>query len=302
MRLAVSLLSLRHRAARLRARVRKRMTIEYDANGVRIPPEHLTSLVTGVFDTNWFLTSGKRGAESLRDVLSKNGIDIAGFDAILDFGCGVGRVLRHLPTLTNARLFGSDYNRKLIAWCRGNLPFAEFGINKPDTRLQYDSGSFDFIYALSVFTHFTEAQHIFWINELRRVLRPGGYLLLTTHGNYFEQYIPAHLKTTFQNGELVVVRPDRAGKNVCSAYQPERYVREKLARGWELVDFVERGAMGNYPQDVHVLRKPLDEDAGRAADARRSVLDGTAGNVAVGSIASVSRRPAEDRFTPHSGQ
>jgi SAM-dependent methyltransferase len=259
MHLTAWLLPLRHRVAQLRARVKKRMTIAYDANGVPIPPEHLSSLVTGGFDTNWFLTSGKRGAESLRDVLSKNGVDIAGFDAILDFGCGVGRVLRHLPMLTGARLFGCDYNRKLIAWCRRNLSFAEFGINQPEARLHYDDRSFDFVYALSIFTHFTEAQHVFWSNELRRVLRPGGYLLLTTHGNYFEQHIPEHLKTRFQNGELVVVRPDRAGQNICAAYQPEKYVRDTLARGWEVIDFVEQGAMGNYPQDVYLLRKPPEQ-------------------------------------------
>jgi SAM-dependent methyltransferase len=255
MQLATWLLPLRHRAARVRARVIKRMAIDYDANGIRIPPEHLTSLVTGVFDTNWFLTSGKRGAESLRDVLLKNGVDIARFDSILDFGCGVGRVLRHMPMLSPARLYGCDYNRKLIAWCRRHLAFAEFAISKLEAPLQYDNCSFDFIYALSVFTHFTEAQHVFWINELRRVLRPGGYLLLTTHGNYFERYIPEHLKTRFRSGELVVVRPDRAGQNVCSAYQPEKYVRDKLAQGWELIDFVEQGALGNYPQDVYLLRK-----------------------------------------------
>jgi SAM-dependent methyltransferase len=154
--------------------------------------------------------------------------------------------------LTRARLFGCD--RKSINWCRKHLPFAEFSINEPEARLRYDDSSFDLVYALSVFTHCTEPQHRFWIDELRRILRPGAYLLLTTHGKHFEQDIPAHLRKKFHDGELVVTRPDRAGENKCAAFHPERYVRDELARGWDVVDFIEQGAAGNHAQDVYLLR------------------------------------------------
>jgi SAM-dependent methyltransferase len=228
----------------------------YDEHGIRLPSPHLVLLVTGNTDVGWFLASGKLAAQSLRDILRKNNIDIGSFEAILDFGCGVGRVLRHLRVLTGARLFGCDYNGNLIAWCRINLSFADFSINQLDGKLLYDRHSFDFIYALSVFTHLTEAQNIFWINELMRVLRPGGYLLLTTHGKYYEQQIPKDLVGRFSDGDLVVVNPGREGQNTCGAYHPEKYVRDELARGWEVIDFVERGALGNPYQDVYLLRSP----------------------------------------------
>jgi SAM-dependent methyltransferase len=255
MHFPASLQSLRHRAARFRARVAGRLRVQYDENGIRIPHPYLASLVTGAFDTDWFLSSGKRLAEAIRDTLTKNGIDIARLESILDFGCGPGRVLRHLPDLTGARLFGCDYNRKSISWCRKHLPLAEFSINEPEARLRYDDRSFDFIYALSVFTHFTEAQHGFWIDELRRILRPGGYLLLTTHGKHFEQDIPAYLRKDFRDGRLVVTRADRAGENKCAAFHPERYVRDELARGWDVIDFIEQGPAGNHAQDVYLLRR-----------------------------------------------
>jgi SAM-dependent methyltransferase len=247
--------SLRLSVALLRARVVGRLRVRYDENDVLIPSPYLVWLVTSTFDTDGFLSSGKRFAEAIRDTLMKNGIDIARLESILDFGCGPGRVLRHLPALTGARLFGCDYNKKLVSWCRRNLRFAEFSISETDARLRYNGGSFDFIYALSVFTHFTEAQHTFWIDELRRVLRPGGYLLLTTHGKHYEQEIPAHLRKHFRDGELVVKRPDRAGENICAAFHPEKYVREELARGRDVVDFVEQGPAGNHSQDVYLLRK-----------------------------------------------
>jgi SAM-dependent methyltransferase len=96
-----------------------------------------------------------------QNVLQKNNVEIVQFDSILDFGCGLGRVLRRLPDLTGAQLFGCDYNRKLIVWCRANLPFAEFSTNELERKLKYDDHSFDFVYALSVFTHLTASQHRF---------------------------------------------------------------------------------------------------------------------------------------------
>jgi SAM-dependent methyltransferase len=70
----------------------------------------------------------------------------------------------------------------LVEWCQKNLSFASFAQNPLQGKLEYSDRSFDFIYAWSVFTHLTEHQGIFWIDELRRVLRPGGYLYFTTHG------------------------------------------------------------------------------------------------------------------------
>lgn len=77
-----------------------------DTGGVPIPPRHLIYLVAGKYDIPGFLDGGRLGAQTLRDVLAKNGVDIARFETILDFGCGVGRVFRHLRPLTGAKLFG----------------------------------------------------------------------------------------------------------------------------------------------------------------------------------------------------
>ena len=48
---------------------------------------------------------------------------------------------------------------------------------------------------------------------------------------------------------------DRPGSNVCGAYHSEAYVRERLSEGFEVVDFVEEGALGNPWQDLWLLRK-----------------------------------------------
>ena len=46
----------------------------------------------------------------------------------------------------------------------------------------FDDDFFDFIYSISVFTHLPEDMEFAWLNELRRVTKRGGYVLVTTHG------------------------------------------------------------------------------------------------------------------------
>lgn len=61
----------------------------------------------------------------------------------------------------------------------------------------------------------------------------------------------------FSAGGLVVKNNVKSpGSNTCAAYHPPDYVREQLARGLELLEFVPEGARGNPRQDLYVLRKP----------------------------------------------
>ena len=59
-----------------------------------VPKTELIHLVTGTEDVAWFLKSGALAAESIREISAKNGIDLNRCEAILDFGCGAGRVIR----------------------------------------------------------------------------------------------------------------------------------------------------------------------------------------------------------------
>src|SRR5262249_3711033 len=65
-------------------------------DGVPLPPLRLRLKVGGTINVDWFLQSGKAGADCLRDTLRRDGVAIDDLPALLEFGCGVGRVLRHL--------------------------------------------------------------------------------------------------------------------------------------------------------------------------------------------------------------
>jgi SAM-dependent methyltransferase len=212
-------------------------------------------LVTGSADAAWYTEGGKLAAESIRRTLRDAGLAPDDFRAILDFGCGCGRVIRHWRTLTSAALYGSDFNPALVEWCRRHLPFAEFQSNTLEPRLDFADQQFEFAYALSVFTHMPEDLQQPWMSELWRVLRPGGHLLITTQG---EEYVPKLTdaeRARYRAGQIVVRYGQAAGTNLCSVYHPEAYVRERLAGNFSVALSCPRSAVGSGSQDTFLLRK-----------------------------------------------
>ena len=236
------------------ARANRRYRVGGAPDGLPIPSAALRILVAASPDIAWFLESGRRGAESVRGILERNGLSLEESGPVLDFGCGCGRVVRHLSSLGGA-VHGSDLHPKLVAWCRRHLAFGRFETNGLEPPVAFEEGRFGLAYALSVFTHLPETLQGPWMQELRRVLRPGGHLVFSTHGARYLSELSPEQRERFAAGKLVTRRDDRPGSNVCGAYHPEAYVREGLARGFKVVDFVPEGALGNPWQDLWLLGK-----------------------------------------------
>lgn len=227
------------------------------AGALPIPPGRLIYLVQGSDSVQIFLVSGLQSAQMIRDLLAKHQVQLEELSAILDFGCGVGRVMRHWVSLKGPKLYGCDVNPELIAWCKENLPYATFQQNQPYGRLDLPDNTFDLIYAISIFTHLDAERQFFWMNELKRVLRPGGLLLFTTHGDYYlSRSLRPRDRQRYQQGELIVYGSRQQGSNVCVAYHPFKYVSDHLAAGLELLDFVPENILGTPCQDVYLFRKP----------------------------------------------
>ncbi len=103
----------------------------------------------------------------------------ASFTSILDFGCGCGRVTRFLPR--GLDVTGLDIDGEAIGWCRQNLSsIAKFDVNNPEPPLDDSDETFDLIFCVSVFTHLPLEMERAWLRELKRVLKPGGWLLIST--------------------------------------------------------------------------------------------------------------------------
>jgi SAM-dependent methyltransferase len=232
----------------------KRYRKQGASDGLPLPSARLVYLVSGQYNVEAFYNNGIQGFECIKAVLRKNGLYADTFKNILDFGCGCGRITRHWKQLNRARIYGVDYNAGLLGWCRKNLPFASYEINKPMSMLRRDSGVFDFIYAASVFTHLSEQPQTFWIQELKRVLKPGGIFLITVHGMTRLNQLPETEKRRFLAGKPVIVGRNFSGTNFCCVYHPEQYVKNNIARGFKLLDFLPGGAKDTN-QDMYLFQK-----------------------------------------------
>jgi SAM-dependent methyltransferase len=218
-------------------------------DGSRLPPRRLMVRVAGTADADWFLRAGRAGYDAIAAHAP-----LAQIHDVLDFGCGCGRVTRYFHDF-DGEVAGSDVSTDAIAWCRANLGFARFETNGLAPPLAFDGDSFDLAYALSVFTHLTSDLQLAWRDELRRVLRPGGRLLITTHVGSYVPRLDAEERARFDAGELVVRWGEVVGSNLCSAYHPERYLRETFANGFAFLELEPEGARGNPTQDLVLLQK-----------------------------------------------
>lgn len=224
-----------------------------------IPPAELIYLVAGHRNPQQFLDTGRATNNTIRRMLQKHDLEVDQFGAVLDFGCGVGRIMRHWRTTKGPEWHGTDYNPALVNWCRSHLKFSEFRVNALSGELPYEPGSFDFIYAFSVFTHLSEPLQFFWINELSRVLKPGGYLWFTTHGENYVSSLTADELKQYRSGKLVIREDRQSGSNFCAVFHPVSYVHDRIAQNLDVIDFIPGGKQSDLAHDIHLLRKPINK-------------------------------------------
>lgn len=219
-----------------------------------IPPGSLLFSATGTRDVEWFLRSGGQTAQSLRNALELIGRPLESFERVLEWGCGCGRVLRQWAQVEGPRFFGSDYNPRGVEWGRQHLGFVSLRTNLLTPPLEFETGSFDLCYAISVFTHLPENLQGAWLRELHRVIRPGGILIVTLSGEGDLHRTTHGEQERFRAGELVVVDANYAGTNMCGVYHPE-FVRTMWAPLFSVRLFVPQGAHGSPNQDLYVLER-----------------------------------------------
>ena len=192
-------------------------------------------------------------------MLRRNGYPIEKFKHILDFGCGCGRIVRWCAAFKDTtEICGSDYNPLLIEWCQKELSsIGKFVVNQAAPPLPYPDEKFDFVYAYSVITHFSEELQKPWLCEMARVLQPGGILLITAHGKrvvYRGGGPPEVLKALDESG-LYVHRPEVSGENACAAFHSEKYLLNLQDIGLEVLEYLPGGVRDLSEQDMYLYRK-----------------------------------------------
>lgn len=226
--------------------------------GYAVPPEDLAFDAYNKVDWESYDTLGRAHARVFAELIDAHAP--AGPLSLLEWGCGPGRLIRHMPALLahhDVAVTGTDYNPDTIRWCKDALPGIDFALNGMAPPLPFDADSFGAAYNFSVFTHLSEAVQIAWAQEMLRVLKPGGVLVATTHGDYYTYLLTGAVEqAAYARGELVTQSRYAEGKKWFFAVHPPDYVRAVLFKGFERVERVATPADAGMTQDVWIGFKP----------------------------------------------
>src|ERR1700678_2485432 len=138
--------------------------------------------VHGDANADGFIIHGYTTFKKLSCALAGLSREWGSFSRILDWGCGCGRVFRHLPQGALPQLVGADIDGDNIEWCRGAFPTAEFHAVPLSPPTVFQADAFHLVMGISVFPHLPQPSQHAWLQELRRITRRGALLLVTIHG------------------------------------------------------------------------------------------------------------------------
>jgi SAM-dependent methyltransferase len=225
--------------------------------GSSVPPGFLMYDAYAHVDYRVYFQKGRLNAEYIARTAARH-LGGTGPVTVCEWGCGPARIVRHLPLLLPAgsRVFGTDYNPQTIAWCAANLPEVTFRLNGLAPPLPFADAELDMLYGVSVLTHLSEEMHLSWMAECERVVRPGGLILFTVHGDRSTAGLSEQERAAYDAGELVVRGKVKEGSRTYVAFQSPRFMREVLLRNVDvLVHNPTDAPQLAGPQDVYLVRK-----------------------------------------------
>ena len=144
-----------------------------------LPPDTMRRRVGFKPTDQGFVGQGMRLCQRLLGFVKQHG-DLDNCQNVLDWGCGCGRITRHmLRRLPAASIAGCDIDGEAVRWMQEHFSrgsFRKVGAYPPT---QFDDQRFDFVYGVSVFTHLDEETQLQWLGELRRITRAGGLVIMS---------------------------------------------------------------------------------------------------------------------------
>lgn len=207
-----------------------------------------------------YLETGYYSVLRIFKILEHFAVNPRTIGSIFELGCGTARLLRHFRCIDGVRLVGSDVNPEMIEWCQEKLSDMEFYHNELTPPLTFAAdNSFDLMLASSVFTHIPLETQSLWLEEMQRILRPGGIFICSVLGQNHASLLLGveEMEKLRQDGSFTLTSDDskatfstRIGGSAWDVFQTRAEVIKVFGSFFQIVDYIPGG------QDFLVLRKP----------------------------------------------
>jgi SAM-dependent methyltransferase len=150
----------------------------------------------------------------------------------------------------DGELHGVDIDRPSIDWLRENAspPFQVACVDE-EPGLPYADGSFDFVYALSVFTHIVE-HWAGWLLELRRVLASDGVLIASLIAMESAEELGLSRPKTDAPGMYAVALGNTWDHGGPVTMHDEAWIAERWGRAFEILRHTPRATGVPWPHDL----------------------------------------------------
>jgi SAM-dependent methyltransferase len=128
----------------------------------------------GHWDRDEFFAAGKREVDTL---MASCGLSQGDNGAVLDFGCGIGRLSRALHSYFGD-VYGVDISAEMIRMAKELTPACQFLLNQSDNLEIFPNDFFDFVYSSIVLQHQAEKAVVrSYIREFVRIVKPNGTIV-----------------------------------------------------------------------------------------------------------------------------
>jgi len=190
---------------------------------------------------------------------------------VLDFGCGIGRPLFKLYSTYQVPTHACDVNKPAIDFLKSQT--AEMPVlthSKFDPPLPYENNFFDVIYSISVWTHLEQKDEELWLAEIKRILKPGGIILISFIGpnglplrqKRYSDWKEINQSDLSQRGRVYIEHKNQ-NSGTGSEFTPRwgttmhtpGYIIENWSKNLEVLEIAENG----LPASQHsyaILKKP----------------------------------------------
>jgi SAM-dependent methyltransferase len=231
-----------------------------------IPDDKFMTRVMGYANPLHYYLGGYATFKSIdRALRTATSRSVAEFPSILDWGSGAGRVSQQIVRRTNSAVQGIDIDPDNVDWTNHHLAPGVFAVTPLLPEAPLPAATFDLIVGMSVFTHLDEPAQWAWLQELHRLLRPGGTLVVSIK-SMFALYLDPHPVQSWwlmkRNGIDATVAGSLLDEvstvGPTSAYYREtnhshEYILDRWSKWFDVLG-IYVGAFFDY-QDICVLRR-----------------------------------------------